>query len=321
MDLLRILHIQSIFYSLCRLMLPACIAIFLIVPECKGYADNGEKNLSEKIPVENKKKQGSLGLDAKGNPLWLTLEPGLELCEIRLSEDDSKLTALRIDPEKFDFVLGSSGQDNMGSRTLEKWARDYNLLAAINASMYLPDNLKSTGYMRSGDYVNNGRIMERFGAFFVADPKKENLPKARIVDRDMPAWREILKDYDLVIQNYRMTNAQRKILWSPGGPLYSISAIAEDGDGRILFLHSRVPLEAYNFVQQLLHLPLDVRTVMYVEGGAQAGLLVQSDKLKRDLTGAHAPSFLITGKIKAAIPNIIGVRAKEEKKDKEKEKS
>lgn len=264
----------------------------------------------EEIPL-TESKHGSQGLDAAGKPLWLELEPGLEFCEIKLNEDDSKLTALRIDPEKFDFVLGSSGMDGKGSRTLENWAKDYDLTAAINASMFLPDNLKSTGYMRSGDYVNNGRVAERFGAFFAADPKKENIPRAIIIDKDMMDWKDKLEEYNLVIQNYRMTNSKRKILWAPGGPLYSISAIAEDGEGRILFLHSRVPVEAYTFVQQLLHLPLDVRTVMYVEGGAQAGLLIHSNKLNRDLAGAHAPSFLVTGKMKAALPNILGVRPRE----------
>lgn len=263
----------------------------------------------EEISLSETKKN-SQGIDAGGRPLWLALEPGLDFCEIRLNEDDSRLTALRIDPEKFDFVLGASGMDHKNPRTLENWAKDYDLKAAINASMFLPD-LKSTGYMRSGDYVNNGRVAERFGAFFAAGPKKENLPRALIIDKDDSGWRERLNDYDLVIQNYRMTNAKRKILWSPGGPLYSISAIAQDGDGKILFLHSRAPVEAYAFIQQLLHLPLDVRTVMYVEGGAQAGLLVRSDKLERSLAGAHAPSFLVTGKIKAALPNILGIRPRQ----------
>lgn len=260
---------------------------------------------------DGKKISGSHGLDNNGKPLWISLEPGLEYCDIRLNEDNSKLSALRIDPEKFDFLLCSSGQEEDGRpRSLDQWAKDKDLKAAINASMYLPDNLKSTGYMRSGDYINNGRIMERFGAFFVAGPRKAGLPRAQIIDREQPGWRETLDDYELVIQNYRMTNAKRKILWSPGGPLYSISAVAQDGKGRILFLHSRVPLEAYAFVQQLLHLPLDVRTVMYVEGGSQAGLLVDSDHFKRDLAGPHARSFLITGNLKAALPNILGIRSR-----------
>lgn len=117
--------------------------------------------------------------------------------------------------------------------------------------------------------------------------------------------------YNLVIQNYRMINAERRILWSPGGPLYSISAVAQDGEGQILFLHCREPVEAYSFAQQLLHLPLNVRTVMYVEGGAQAGMLVRSASLKRELAGRSAADFLVTGNIKAMLPNVLGVRRKQ----------
>lgn len=265
----------------------------------------GEK-LSQKM--ERFRLPGSLGLNKKGEPEWINLEPGLDFGEFRLNENESKIIVLRIEPEDFEFVLGASSIDERQPRSLEKWAEEYGLLAAINASMYLPDKRTSTGYMRSGEHINQSRYGARLGAFFVASPKKPGLPNARIIDRDNPDWRSILEDYNIVVQNYRMTNAQRGILWSPGGPFYSISAIAQDGKGRILFLHSRTPVEAYSFVQHLLHLPLDVRTIMYVEGGAQAGLLINSDKLKRDITAPHAPSFLITGNIKSALPNIIGFK-------------
>lgn len=241
---------------------------------------------------------------------WVSLEPGLEFYEFRPEESGARITVLRIDPRDFEFVLKSSGEDHRGLRSLDQWAKEYQLIAAINASMYLPDNKTSTGYMRQKDYVNNPRIVERFGAFFVAQPRKPDIPQARIVDKDDKNWQEILDDYDLVIQNYRMTNSKRRILWSPGGPLYAISAIAQDGEGRILFLHSSVPMEAYNFVQQILHLPLDARTIMYVEGGAQAGLLLHSAGIRRDLGAPHAPSLLITGNLKAILPNILGIRAK-----------
>lgn len=243
-------------------------------------------------------------------PNWLKVRDGLEFYEFRPDGNEAKITVLRIDPEQVDFVLKSSGEDGRQPRSLDQWAGEYGLEAAINASMYLPDNKTSTGYMRMGDYVNNPRIAGRFGAFFVAGPKKPGIPAARIVDRDEPGWRETLDDYNLVIQNYRMTNNQRRILWSPGGPLYAISAIAQDGDGRILFMHSSRPLEAYSFVQQVLHLPLDARTIMYVEGGAQAGLFINTNGLRRDLGAPHAPSWLITGNLKAILPNILGIRSK-----------
>jgi hypothetical protein len=103
-----------------------------------------------------------------------------------------------------------------------------------------------------------------------------------------------------------MTSADRRILWSPGGPHYSISAVAQDGDGRILFLHCRQPVEAYAFAQQLLHLPLNVRTVMYVEGGGQAGLLVRSAHWQHELAGISPAGFLVTGDLRALLPNVLG---------------
>lgn len=302
----RVLRISACI-ACCLVLLCAQPAYFVFAIEAQirdALSPSGE------LEMAPGKKQGRQGVDARGRPLWITLADGLDFCEIRLNDSDSKLTALRIDPDKFDFVLCSSGMDAGQPRTLQQWAKEYGLKAAINASMYLPDNYKSTGYMRSNDYINNPRIMDRFGAFFVSGPRKEGIPRAAIIDRDEQDWRHRLDDYETVIQNYRMTNSGRKILWSPGGPLYSISAVAQDGDGKILFLHSRAPVEAYSFVQQLLHLPLDVRTVMYVEGGAQAGLMVSSTHLKRNLTGAHAPSFLITGNLNAALPNILGIRSR-----------
>lgn len=260
---------------------------------------------------ESAQEPGQKGIDRKGRAAWTELEPGLSFGEFQLNESETRLSALRIDPARFDFVLCAASRDGRPARALNDWGEQYDLTAAINASMYLPDGSTSTGYMRHGEHVNNKRLVQRFGAFFVAGPDDARLPAAAILDRDDPQWRQRIDHYSLVIQNYRMINAERRILWSPGGPLYSISAVAQDGDGQILFLHCREPVEAYTFAQQLLHLPLNVRTVMYVEGGAQAGLLVRSASLRRELAGRSAADFLVTGNIKAMLPNVLGARRKQ----------
>lgn len=250
------------------------------------------------------------GMDDQGRADWRELEQGLFFCEFQLNDGDARLTVLRIDPAYFDFTLCARSQDSGPSRPLSQWGEQYNLSAAINASMYLPDGSTSTGYMRQGDHTNNGRIVQRFGAFFVAGPDEPGLPLAAIIDRDNPLWRQQMERYSLVIQNYRMINADRRILWSPGGPHYSISAVAQDGDGQILFMHCRQPVEAYAFAQQVLHLPLNVRTVMYVEGGGQAGLLVRSAALTRELIGLSPSGLLVTGDLRAVLPNVLGARRK-----------
>ena len=248
----------------------------------------------------------SAGVDEQGKPDWRQLEPGLDFGQFRLNDNEALLTALRIDPAYFNFILCARSLDGGPLRSLNQWAEQYDLSAAINASMYLPDGSTSTGYMKQDDHFNNRRVVQRFGAFFVAGPNQPSLPGAAIVDRDDPQWEQRIAQYRLVIQNYRMTSADRRILWSPGGPHYSISAVAQDGDGRILFLHCRQPVEAYAFAQQLLHLPLNVRTVMYVEGGGQAGLLVRSAHWQHELAGISPAGFLVTGDLRALLPNVLG---------------
>ena len=255
------------------------------------------------------------GVDDQGRAAWRELEPGLLFGEFQLNESDARLTVLRIDPAFFTFTLCARSKDGGPSRPLNQWGEQYDLAAAINASMYLPDGSTSTGYMRQGEHVNNGRVVQRFGAFFVAGPDEPNLPQAAILDRDGPLWRQQMDHYALVIQNYRMINADRRILWSPGGPHYSISAVAQDGDGHILFMHCRQPVEAYSFAQQVLHLPLNVRTVMYVEGGGQAGLLVRSTALTRELVGLSPSGLLVTGDLRAVLPNVLGARRKTDMAD------
>lgn len=248
----------------------------------------------------------SAGVDEQGKPDWRQLEPGLDFGQFRLNDNEALLTALRIDPAYFNFILCARSLDGGPLRSLNQWAEQYDLSAAINASMYLPDGITSTGYMKQGEHFNNKRVVQRFGAFFVAGATHPGLPGAAIVDRDDPQWEQHIGQYRLVIQNYRMTSADRRILWSPGGPHYSISAVAQDGDGRILFLHCRQPVEAYAFAQQLLHLPLNVRTVMYVEGGGQAGLLVRSAHWQHELAGISPAGFLVTGDLRALLPNVLG---------------
>ena len=252
--------------------------------------------------------------DAQDEPPWIALEPGLHYAEFRLEHYGARhaIAAVRIDPKAFDLVLCASGSEaDRSARTLSEWGELHDLAAAVNASMYLPDGTTSTGYMRSGSYVNNPRVARRFGAFLVAGPDDPSLPQAGIIERDDPAWREKLGHYRMAVQNYRMVDSQRRVLWSQGGPLYSISAIAQDGQGRILFLHSRERIEAHAFAQEALRLPADVRCLMYVEGGGQAGLLVRSKRLSKVITGRIPADFLITGRLSARLPNVVGARRKE----------
>lgn len=241
---------------------------------------------------------------------WIRQE-GLAFAELPLPLPDGpgpRVAVVRLSPAVFDFVLCAVGRGRHPPLTLRQWAQREGLEAAINASMYLPDGVTSTGYLREGAYANNTRLARRFGAFFVAGPDDAALPAATIIDRDEPDWQARLARYRLVIQNYRLISGDGRILWKPGGPRSAISAVGVDAEGQILFLHCREPLDAYSFADGLQRLPLRLRAAMYVEGGGQAGLVLRAGSLEREFNGRSAAEFLPAGSIRAALPNVLGAR-------------
>ena len=237
---------------------------------------------------------------------WLPLAPGLNLAYFPLGQDQEALIILRIDPSKVQFVLGSAAEGRHEPLTLPQWAKAKRLLAVINASMYLPDNRTSTGYMRQGAILNNGRISKKFGAFFVASPDSPRLARATIIERETQGLREKLSHYHLVVQNYRLINSSRQVLWPRNGAAHTIAAVAVTGKGDILFLHATKPLSPHALALELLKLPLDIRTTMYVEGGGQAGLFIDHPAFRdpqKQLPIFFQKTFM------PLLPNVLGIKA------------
>ena len=263
---------------------------------------------------------------------WTTVAPGLELGLSALPESRDQgtgavLAIVRVDPARHRFALGMASETGQ-AHSLPDWGGKAGLRAGINASMYLPDNRTSTGYMRSGEAVNNKTVGNKLGAFFVAGPRKGSGPPADIVEREAPDWNARLDDYAIVVQNYRLVDSRGKVLWPAGGLMHSIAVVAKDDRGRIAFVLSQEPLTAERFAACLKTLPLSLSTVMYVEGGAQAGIFLRVDNaaeksLPPSFAGASShpspegtthvwkgrQSLLNTrGNPDAPVPNVIGIR-------------
>jgi len=243
-------------------------------------------------------------------PLWEELEAGLQFASFASPQEESatSIDILRIDPALFRFSLHSAGAEGSAPHPLAAWAERKDLVLAINASMYLPDHVTSTGYLRYGAHVNNSRIHNKFGAFFVAEPDTPDLPRAAILDRERDPWEARLPRYMLVVQNYRMIDTDGKLLWLPGGPEHSIAAVGQDRQGHILFIHCRAPMTGEAFAAALLRMPLALRSLMYVEGGSQAAMLARCPKLRRLWIGRSSMAFLHPPADGGGLPNIIGVQ-------------
>lgn len=303
---MKILSLALFFRSgLRRLCFALGLALYAMV--CPGWALAPD---SQNMPTDE------MVLPGTDTPLqggaWRELVSGIFVREYaRQNGGKVEFVALRMDPQRCEIVLCSAAFDGGEPRTPEGWAREYSLSAVINAGMYLPDGLTSTAYMRSGDKVNNGRIAEKYGSFFVASPRSPSLPNAALLDKDVDDWKRLLPQYEIAVQNFRLIGPEGAQRWPENGPRHSIAAVGMNAKGEIFFLHCETPVSVYEFVRILREESgLNLTRAMYVEGGAQAvlGLWTPTEKMYR--MGRHPANFLLGG---PSLPNILGVRLPQKK--------
>lgn len=255
----------------------------------------------------------------KAETIWEDIEAGLSIAafsKTNFASIASTLIAIRLDPKLWEFSILCASDNDKEALSLRDWAEKKALTVAINASMYLPDALTSTGYLQAGEHINNGRKGTKLGAFFVAEPQKTEgdnptiptLPMAAVLDKTTCPWEEILPHYTMVAQNYRLISRHNKVLWPENGARHSIAAIGEDVSGNILFLHASRPMTPHEFGAMLLALPLDLCTVMYVEGGPEAALYLEQQESQKIWIGKLRPELLGFGNPYTPLPNIIGAR-------------
>lgn len=243
---------------------------------------------------------------------WQHLDRGLDLL-IHQSAGTRQvmpdLVLLRIDPREHEFQLLTVSEEHGQPLGIDEWVRSHDLVAAINASMYWKDQSTSTGYMRNYEHFNNSRVHPWFGAFFVANPKTGGRPAARVIDRKAgEEWPEVLADYETVVQNYRIIGSDGSNAWVESSKRFSIAAVGEDRHGNILFILSLATRQVRDLGTYLLGLPLDIRTTMYVEGGASASLYVKAGDFEEGWAGLDELSFWPTAHHGyRAVPNVIGI--------------
>ncbi|MFP4476316.1 MAG: phosphodiester glycosidase family protein [Desulfatibacillaceae bacterium] len=248
------------------------------------------------------------GLEQVAPGLWVG---SLAAAEGEEDHGHGSVAVVRCDPSRWSVDLYSASELGHGPLPADAWSRRYSLAAVVNASMYQSQApLTSTGYMRHDEHANNPYVNPGYGAFFVAKPKRPGLPPVRIVDRYAEDWRSITSDYGTVVQNYRMIGQGRKNVWRECDERYSMACVATDGEGNVLFLHTRRLFCVKEFNNLLLKLPLDIEKAMYVEGGPEASLYFDppmagapgTEKIDRDFRQYTNRRFW-------PVPNVIGVRS------------
>lgn len=244
---------------------------------------------------------------------WQKLDEGLYLGEFDSPQKSKvgnyKIIILKIEPSFYSFKLLSASEHGGKSLTAKEWCNRYDLVAAINASMYKGDYRTSTGYMKNFKHLNNPHINKKFGAFMVFNPINSSVPKVQIIDRYHQDWKSLIEKYNTVVQNYRMISVKQTNVWKQQQKIYSTAAIGIDKKGNVLFIFSRSPYSTYDFNNILLSLPINIYNAMYVEGGPEASLYLNVRDNELEWVGSYETGFNENDDNRVAwpIPNVIGI--------------
>lgn len=253
---------------------------------------------------------------AEENAPWHRIDRGMEIAEFpiprRYPPDDARITVLRIDPDECSFVLLSASEEDNERKTISQWAKEHQLLAAINAGMFLPDGITSVGYMKNFKHVNNAHV-SRHNAVLAFNPTNSDLPDIQIIDRECQDFSTLKRQYQTMIQSIRMISCKRENVWKQQDSRWNTAAVALDEDGNVLFLFSPPSISVHDFADMLLELPIAVSVTMYMEGGPQASFFVSSGDFHLEKHGHLDTGFEGELGLQVAfpIPNVVGVVRRE----------
>ncbi len=247
---------------------------------------------------------------------WRALAPGMDLGTFVASEPsslgDSRITVLRIDPERWELILAGTSLNGGKNRTARQWAADENLSAATNAGMFATDYKTHVGYMRFRGHVNSARVNE-YQSVAAFDPRGgKELKPFRVFDLDEPdvSLEVILADYASAVQNLRLIKRPGLGRWSRQDKKWSEAALGEDDAGRILFIFCGSPFSMHQLNRELLSAGLGLVAAQHLEGGPEAQLYLRVGGEEIELFGSYETSFRedLANAAPWPVPNILGVR-------------
>jgi hypothetical protein len=238
---------------------------------------------------------------------WKAIAPGLEYQTMPLGSATAHI--VRIDPGKAQLVFALRSKTGGDARTVSQWVREQSLAVAINAGMFATNGTSNVGYLVDDDHINH-KAFNRYQSVLVFGPKHSDLPSAQLLDLDAPGAKDVIAQYRSAVQNLRLIKAPGVSVWSKNGRAWSEAAVAQDKQGRLLFLFTREGLEMAQWTRLLLASGLDVVRAMHVEGGPEASLSIHTKALELDLCGSFETNFNANDDNlrQWPIPNVLGVR-------------
>jgi len=257
-----------------------------------------------------------MGFPQKPAADWLLLEKGLDYLVIQSpansSHGDSKVDVLRIDPRYFKFELLCAGEKHTWNRVMPEWCDEFGLVAGVNAGMFKIEgkHQTSTGYMKNFSYVNNPALTPAYQTLFACNAVDSTMRDARLIDLSCENWSVLQTKYNTFAQCIRMMDCHGKNVWKMSEKKWSMVVLGEDTAGNMLFIFVRSPYRVAEYITILKGLPLNLKSLMYLEGGPEASFCIYHPKLKVEKMGSYETGFNENDGNDHFwdVPNIIGIK-------------
>ena len=252
------------------------------------------------------------GSSTRADSPWQIIDEGLAVANFDAPEKsdagDSKVTVIRMDPDRYDLKLLCASEHNNERLTPKEWCDTYHLVAAVNAGMYQEDGITSVGYMKNFGHINNSRL-GKDNTILAFNPTERELPPIRIIDRECEDFESLRRKYRTLIQSIRMISCDGKNVWGRQPAKWSILAVGTDAEGRVLLMFCRSQYAVHDFIDILLSLPISLKKAMYLEGGRPASLYLAAGDVKLERYGAWEPGFEEMDSLRFGlpIPNVLGI--------------
>lgn len=250
---------------------------------------------------------------------WEELAPGILYAELDAPEksvvNDSKLTILKLDVNKLDFRFLTASENGNKPRTAPDWAKEFDMNIVVNAGMYNYNKTQSNkGYMKNYNHYNNENKSDYYNAIMAINPINKSEANFEIIDITCRSWEIVKNQFHSLCQGMRMISCNGEEMAFTKRPNQSCSMIVMSTDilGNIYIVFTRSPYTHQKMISFLKGLPMDLRTTVYLEGGVESSLYINT----ADTTIAKFGSYVSNTRANDKndhfwkIPNTIGIKLK-----------
>ena len=240
---------------------------------------------------------------------WTTVAEGIELGLFESDVDhpvgDGRIRVVRVDPTVRKVAVPSAITSDASWKGADAWAISEDLRVAINPSMFHPHG-ESVFALHTPAGRHPTAWKKGASAALVAEADGS---AARVVDTSCTGTEGVL-EAPILVQDWRLVGCDGKAVWKRNGKIWSHAVIGADRDGRLLFIHARTPWNTAVFTDILRGLPLELKTLMYAEGGPEASLVVRGDDGLRVWVGSYETGFTEHDRNRQTwnLPTVLGVR-------------